>query len=112
MHFSQGGYAKVAAETIGSSFTRAVTAATHRASQGTMIATASTRDLNIASTRIVIRPLSEPRQRLDVTEVVQQAIASHLGRLYGGNEVLNNLEAERLLQDALLGMNRRERWPL
>ena len=77
-----------------------------------MIATAPTNHRQVASTRIVIRPLSEPRQRLDVTEIVQQAIASHLGRLYGGNDVLNNLEAERSLQDALLGMNRRERWPL
>jgi hypothetical protein len=80
-----------------------------------MLATASAFQVppcDAASARLVIRPLSEPRQHVDVTEIVTQAIASHLGRLYGGNEVLNNLEAERLLQDALLGINRRERWPL
>ena len=77
-----------------------------------MIATASAFQPETDNARIVIRPLSEPRRRVDVTDVVVQAIATHLGRLYGGNDVLNKLEAERLLQDALLGVGRREPWPL
>jgi hypothetical protein len=58
--------------------------------------------------RLVIRPLIDRRRRVDVTDVVISAIAAHLGRLFGGNDVLNMLEAERALQEALSDLESRD----
>ncbi len=68
---------------------------------GGMIATSTSFPPPTDHARIVIRPLSDRRQRLDVTDVVAGAIATHLSRMFGGNDVLNELEAERVLQEAL-----------
>lgn len=48
-----------------------------------------------------MKPLFGPRGGMDVTGVVATAIAEHLSAVLGGNEVLNRLEAERLLHQAL-----------
>jgi hypothetical protein len=47
--------------------------------------------------RIIVRPLSDPHREVDVTERLVAAIAEELWRLYGGNDRLNWLEAERHL---------------
>jgi len=51
--------------------------------------------------RIVIHPAAAAGLGIDVTREVTSAIADILWRHYGGNEVLNWLEAERLLQQSL-----------
>lgn len=48
--------------------------------------------------RIIIRPTLEPQREVDVTTRLTAAIAEELWRLYGGNDKLNWLEAERHLQ--------------
>ncbi len=52
--------------------------------------------------RIVIHPEEGPAEGIDVTQGVVGVIASELWRLRGGNDVLNWIEAERLLIHALL----------
>src|SRR5262245_54199637 len=54
-----------------------------------------------SSHRIVLRPMLGPRQGLDVTEAVTRAIAQELWNMHGGNDVMNWLEAERLLNEFL-----------
>lgn len=44
--------------------------------------------------RIIIHPLSAPDREVDVTASLIRAIANDLGVTTGGNEVLNELEAE------------------
>lgn len=57
--------------------------------------------------RIVIHPEEGPAEGIDVTRGVVGVIAAELWRLRGGNDVLNWIEAERLLIHALLaGLNR------
>lgn len=57
--------------------------------------------------RIVIHPEEGPAEGIDVTQGVVGVIASELWRLRGGNDVLNWIEAERLLIHALLaGLDR------
>ena len=51
--------------------------------------------------RIVIRPFFGPQEGLDVTDILIEAVAHELGQRFGGNKMLNHLEAERLLLDAL-----------
>lgn len=58
--------------------------------------------------RIVVRPYAGPRGGVDVTDTVVGAIAERLWNMFGGNDVLNWLEAERLLQDALVNIRRRD----
>jgi hypothetical protein len=48
--------------------------------------------------RIIVRPVADPRRELDLTERLVSAIAEELWRLYGGNDRLNWLEAERHLE--------------
>ena len=54
--------------------------------------------------RIVIQPLAAPDRKVDVTAPLVHAIARCLGDHLGGNEVLNELEAEvhlrQMLRDA------------
>ena len=54
-----------------------------------------------APRRFIVRPILGPAEGLDVTDAVVSAIASELRRLHAGNDVLNRIEAERLLQRAL-----------
>lgn len=57
--------------------------------------------------QIVIHPEEGPAEGIDVTQGVVGVIASELWRLRGGNDVLNWIEAERLLIHALLaGLDR------
>ena len=53
--------------------------------------------------RLVIRPITEPTQMVDVTDRVVRVIADELQRSVGGNHVLNMLEAERAVQSLLSG---------
>ncbi len=55
-----------------------------------------------ATGRIIVHPEEGPPEGLDVTQGVIGIIASELWRLRGGNDVLNWIEAERLLIHALL----------
>ena len=48
--------------------------------------------------RIIIRPVVDRQNEIDVTSRLIAAIAEELWRLYGGNEQLNWLEAELHLQ--------------
>lgn len=48
--------------------------------------------------QLVIRPIQDPQRELDVTHRLVSAIADELWRLYGGNDRLNWIEAERHLQ--------------
>lgn len=48
--------------------------------------------------KLVIRPIQDPQRELDVTHRLVSAIAEELWNLYGGNDQLNWIEAERHLQ--------------
>ncbi len=52
----------------------------------------------------IVRPLANPRIRLDLSDCLVEAIARELGRRFGGNPLLNRLEAEahlgQLLRDS------------
>jgi hypothetical protein len=48
--------------------------------------------------KIIIRPIVNPQREVDLTRQLVSAIAEELWRLYGGNEQLNWLEAERHLE--------------
>ena len=52
-----------------------------------------------AKPRIVLRPMLGPHDGLDVTEAVTRAVAQELWNLHGGNDVMNWIEAERLLAE-------------
>jgi len=47
--------------------------------------------------RIIVRPIVDPQREIDMTNCLVAAIAEELWRLYGGNERLNWIEAERHL---------------
>lgn len=47
--------------------------------------------------KIVVRPIVDPQREIDLTHRLVSAIAEELWSLYGGNEQLNWLEAERHL---------------
>lgn len=55
---------------------------------------------------VTIRPIAEPARELDVTECLIRAIEAEIAARYGGNAVLNRLEAEghvaRLLRESNL----------
>lgn len=57
--------------------------------------------------RIVIRPVAEPQREIDLTHRLVSAVAEELWRLYGGNDHLNWVEAERHLE-RIIGDARRE----
>jgi len=46
-----------------------------------------------APSRFLVRPLVDPDTTLDLTDAVTEAIARELARAFGGNAVLNRLEA-------------------
>jgi hypothetical protein len=48
--------------------------------------------------RITVRPVVDPQREIDLTNQLVAAIAEELWRLYGGNDKLNWIEAERHLQ--------------
>ena len=50
--------------------------------------------------RIVIRPSTAPDRELDITQALVAAVAAELWKTFGGNDVVNWMEAER--QVALL----------
>jgi len=52
--------------------------------------------------RLIIRPMFGPPAGIDITHRVVTLIAQELWRLHGGNDVVNWLEAERLLDQAIL----------
>lgn len=56
--------------------------------------------------RIAIRPVADPQREIDLTNRLVSAIAEELWRLYGGNEHLNWLEAERHLERIVSGARR------
>ena len=53
---------------------------------------------------VTIRPIAEPAREVDVTECLIRAIEAEIAARYGGNAVLNRLEAEghvaRLLRES------------
>jgi hypothetical protein len=51
--------------------------------------------------RVIIRPSTAPNLHIDVTKPLISAIAHELSRVQEGNDVLNGLEAERIL-DSLI----------
>jgi hypothetical protein len=54
-----------------------------------------------AGSRIIVHPTLGPQNGLDVTDALVGALANELLRVHGGNHVLNWIEAERLLLDAV-----------
>lgn len=44
--------------------------------------------------QLVIRPMLDPRNEIDVTHELVKAVAEELWRRYGGNDVLNWMEAQ------------------
>lgn len=48
--------------------------------------------------RIVVRPVADPSNEIDLTHVLVAAIAQELWRQHGGNDQLNWIEAELHLQ--------------
>lgn len=48
--------------------------------------------------RIIVRPIVDPQSEIDVTRRLVSVIAEELWRIYGGNEQLNWIEAERHLE--------------
>jgi hypothetical protein len=52
--------------------------------------------------RVVIYPVHGPDKGIDVTKALVEAIAMILWKLQGGNEPVNRLEAEMLLERALV----------
>lgn len=61
----------------------------------------------LSKLRIVLQPMLGPREGLDVTEALTRAVATELWKLHGGNDVMNWLEAERLLGEVLRSSERR-----
>ena len=53
--------------------------------------------------KVVVRPVIDPQAEIDLTHRLVSAIAEELWKLYGGNEHLNWLEAERHLQRLIGG---------
>lgn len=55
--------------------------------------------------RVIVKPSLTPHLHVDITNALVSTIAAELARAQGGNDVLNWLEAERVLQD-LIGSGR------
>jgi hypothetical protein len=51
--------------------------------------------------RFIVRPLQDPDSVLDVTDAVIDAVARRLAAAFGGNDVLNRLEAAAHLESLL-----------
>lgn len=56
--------------------------------------------------RFIVRPLQDPDSVLDVTDAVIDAIARRLAAAFGGNDVLNRLEAAAHLESLLRNQSR------
>lgn len=56
---------------------------------------------DVSSHRWIVRPAHGPADGIDVTNAVIRTIAGAITERMGGNDVLNQLEAERLLARAL-----------
>ena len=56
--------------------------------------------------RAIVRPLSNPKACIDVTECLLDALAAEISRLSEGNPVLDRLEAEARLDELLGAMAR------
>ena len=52
--------------------------------------------------RVVIHPVHGPGEGVDVTKALVDAVAMVLWKLQGGNESVNRLEAEMLLEKAMV----------
>lgn len=63
-------------------------------------------DGRVVEKRAVIFPLGGPAGGIDVTDTLIDAIATMIGRLSGGNRMLDHLEAEIHLR-SLMGIARR-----
>lgn len=50
---------------------------------------------------LLVRPCAAPDRQIDVTQALVRAVAHELWRHEGGNEILNWLEAERVVSDLL-----------
>lgn len=61
--------------------------------------------------RVIIRPSSAPNLHVDITRPLIAVIAQELARIQEGNDVLNWLEAERIL-DSLMGHSPGEAAPV
>ena len=57
--------------------------------------------------RFLVRPIVDPETTLDLPDAVADAIARELGRAFGGNAVLNRLEAGAHLASLLAAATRR-----
>ncbi len=57
---------------------------------------------HLTSWSVIVHPYRGPAEGLDVTDALINAIAERLTQSVGGNEKLNLLEAERLLEQLLL----------
>lgn len=51
--------------------------------------------------RVIVRPSGAPNLHIDVTRAITSAIAHELERVQEGNDILNWLEAERILSDLM-----------
>jgi hypothetical protein len=51
--------------------------------------------------RLTIQPSAAPGATIDVTNAVVSAIAKELSRFHDGNDTLNWIEAEKIVQDLL-----------
>lgn len=51
--------------------------------------------------RLMVRPIADPGKTIDVSEALTKAVAHRLWEHHGGNDALNWLEAERLVQELL-----------
>jgi hypothetical protein len=57
--------------------------------------------LEVHRMRFIVRPLQDPDSVLDVTDAVIDAVARRLALAFGGNDVLNRLEAAAHLESLL-----------
>ncbi len=53
--------------------------------------------------RVTIKPSAAPDRELDLTGTLISAVATELWRNFGGNDVLNWMEAERFVQSLVRG---------
>lgn len=61
--------------------------------------------------RVVVRPIMDPRQEIDLTHRLVETIAEELWKRFGGNDKVNWLEAELHLNRILGGQARSQASP-
>jgi hypothetical protein len=89
--------------------TRATHSATRAADRAIADESAGIRNMPrpaVTPRRFLVRPLVDPETTLDLTDAVADAIARELGRAFGGNPVLNRLEADAHLASLLAAATR------